>query len=312
MGTGDPYGGYSGQNQPPGDSGQGQQYPPADPYQGYPYPSPGQPQTPAPYPSPGQPQTPAPYQAPPPYQTPAPYETPAPYQAPTPYPSPGAPAGWQQQPAPWQQGYPPPGQQQPWPGQYQQPGGGPPSRPRPAWLVPVIVIASVLVLGAAIFGVVRLTDDDDDSTATFSRATPSVTALIPGGQAPPPSQPATVPSNPPTIPDAGSSIPEEYLGTWAGPHGDVPVILELRQGTVDDVVGTTTYEGYCVETLTLTSVDASSVHVFEKADPGDPCSDADITLTLNRDGTLTLRYDSYDPNDPRAWIEFRRVGQTTA
>ncbi|MBL7497337.1 hypothetical protein I6A84_02075 [Frankia sp. CNm7] len=248
-------------------------------------------------------------------QTPAPWQTPVPGPTPTPWPAPGTaqpnpPTGWQQssspwQPAPtgWQPGYPPAGQDQrqhPWASQY-PPAGGQPRRARPGWLVPVLAVAGVLVLGAGIFGLVRLADDDSGPTAAppgLSQAT-----VTPDGQAPG--------AGGPTSDASGSGVPDEYVGVWAGLHGDVLVILELTEGDVGDVVGSTIYDGYCVEEVTLLSVDPSAVHVHEQADPGSSCSDEDITLTLDDEGNLTLRYDSIPAEDERAWIHLTRPDTTS-
>ncbi|MBL7516949.1 hypothetical protein I6A84_02090 [Frankia sp. CNm7] len=90
------------------------------------------------------------------------------------------------------------------------------------------------------------------------------------------------------------TMPAAFVGTWTGMSGGditgVVMTVRITDGRVGDVVGSTTYEGYCTQRLTLSAVGPQVVvHEEEPAD-GSDCYASDIRMSFDHSDKLTLEY----------------------
>jgi tRNA A-37 threonylcarbamoyl transferase component Bud32 len=171
--------------------------------------------------------------------------------------------------------------------------------------------AVVLVAAAAVTAVTLLPGSGGNGTATSgSPAGASLSASTGTGDTPassaPPS-PAPTSSAPPS-PASGSgsalsAVPPAYLGHWRGTlienhgfQGPQTADLKLTGGSVNALVGTSSYTGGCAYNLRLVSSGTTQVELHEEVTAG--ACEPDYAIVAVKDGKLTENVYVLSPDDP--------------
>jgi hypothetical protein len=173
----------------------------------------------------------------------------------------------------------------------------------------VVVVAAVAVVavtllhgsggGGTAAGGVSASASVPVSATTGTGDTPASSA--PASSAPASSAPASSAS---ASGSALSAVPEVYLGHWRGTitennglQGPQTADLKLTGGSVDAIVGTSTYtSGPCSYILRLVSASTTQVELHEEVSAG--ACEADYAIVAVKDGKLTENVYVLSPDNP--------------